>query len=184
MNSQKKVVHIHLLPGLDATTTNQRRGTNSKAAKKTEQPHSHPVIGIMVVALFALSFLAFLLYIESIPGRTFDSATMAPPEVIQEGLVEKVWISSENGKYYANVQFTAGEKRHRKCTLSTTGLYQSDRAQAIIGKVDDPNSDWETWSYMAMDIGLPATEYWQLRRAAWPFWGERFIEEITILMDD
>src|SRR3989344_1496638 len=144
----------------------------SPAAKQPKTNATIPADMVIVSIILALVCSLILIYQESIPGRSFNGKITPPAEIVQEGLISKVWLSSEDDRYYVNVIFSAGEQRHRKCTLSTVGLYVSSSAEAIIGRIPT-NPREESWEYTAIDVGLEKADYWRLRQAGWPMFGQR-----------
>lgn len=137
----------------------------------------------MWALVITIATLAFL-YGLSIPRPWFEPAEGMSAETIQSGPIRAIWIAAaaeeRKGYYYVHVVFL--DNQERKCTLSTVGLRKlpsNEGPFASICRVQYPGDD--SWKFIAMNVELPYKQYWELRRAGWPLWGNLARREIRIV---
>jgi len=128
------------------------------------------VLGILMLFVIIGAFAWY----GSVPWRTFDAKIVPPAEIVQQGTISEIWIDAD--RRYVQVKFNDGTCR--KCTISTVGLYRTNQATAIIGRI---NHGYSGWDHVAMDIGLPSNAYWRLRSAGWSPWRHQVhIKDLSI----
>ena len=113
------------------------------------------------------------------PRAWYASNQKVEAQTIQEGVISSVAaVEDEVNQWYVRVRFDACHP-YRKCSLSTTTIKRSEgNPYASIYRMQYAGD--ENWKFIHLVVELPPEAYWQLRRAGWPFLGDRFRKAVHI----